>query len=82
MRFHVFMLVMTVPFGMYANPSRSRAAVRTFLRDQETATPSGYQVDHIVPLCAGGPDTPENMQLLSIEEHKAKHVLTYAGVGC
>lgn len=30
------------------------------------------QVGHIVPLCAGGSDTPENMQLLSIEEHKGK----------
>ena len=35
-------------------------------------TPSGYQVDHIIPLCAGGPDTPENMQLLTVEEHRQK----------
>lgn len=67
------LLLVSVPFDTYAKPSRSRAAVRTFLREQGlTATPPGYQVDHIIPLCAGGPDTPENMQLLLIEEHKAK----------
>lgn len=30
------------------------------------------EVDHIIPLYKGGPDTKENMQLLPIEEHKAK----------
>lgn len=32
----------------------------------------GYQVDHIVPLCAGGADHPSNMQWLSEGQHKAK----------
>lgn len=67
------LLLAAVPFDTEAKPSRSRAAVRAFLREQGlTATPPGYQVDHIIPLCAGGLDAPENMQFLSIEEHKAK----------
>ena len=32
----------------------------------------GYEVDHLVPLCAGGPDLPINMQWLSVADHRAK----------
>lgn len=32
----------------------------------------GYVVDHIEALCAGGGDTPENMQWQTIEEGKLK----------
>lgn len=32
----------------------------------------GWVVDHIVPLCAGGPDLPSNMQWQTIEEAKRK----------
>ncbi len=32
----------------------------------------GYEVDHIVPLCAGGADSPSNMQWLSTGRHKVK----------
>lgn len=31
--------------------------------------PEGYEVHHIVPLSEGGADTPDNMVLLSEEEH-------------
>lgn len=56
-----------------AKITRSRAQVESFLRQHGfKRTPPGYEVDHIIPLCAGGPDTPENMQLLSVEEHKRK----------
>jgi hypothetical protein len=36
----------------------------------------GYQVDHAVPLCLGGPrvDTISNLQWLSVEAHKRKTV--------
>lgn len=52
---------------------RSRAQVDRFLRQHGVErTPPGYQVDHIIPLCAGGEDAPENMQLLTVEEHKRK----------
>lgn len=56
-----------------ARTERSRAQVNAFLRQQGlTRTPPGYEVDHIVPLCAGGKDSPENMQLLTKEQHKKK----------
>jgi len=32
----------------------------------------GWEVDHVVPLCAGGADRPANMQWLLVAEHKAK----------
>lgn len=32
----------------------------------------GYRVDHIVPLACGGRDVPENMQWLTIAQHRAK----------
>jgi len=32
----------------------------------------GYEVDHVIQLCAGGPDAVDNMQWLTVEEHKAK----------
>ncbi len=35
--------------------------------------PSSYQVDHIVPLCLGGPDCGCNMQYLTYEEHLEKN---------
>jgi 5-methylcytosine-specific restriction endonuclease McrA len=52
---------------------RSDSERRDFLRSQGyTATPKGYQVDHIVPLSRGGADATYNMQLLSVEAHRAK----------
>lgn len=54
-------------------PARDRAQVRAFLRQQGLdAVPEGYHVDHIIPLCAGGADSPENMQLLPIDVHREK----------
>lgn len=56
-----------------AKIARSRAQVESFLRQHGfKRTPPGYEVDHIIPLCAGGKDSPENMQLLTVEEHKRK----------
>lgn len=56
-----------------AKSQRSRAQVRAFLRQQGLEqTPPGYEVDHIVPLCAGGADRPENMQLLTKRQHREK----------
>jgi predicted TIM-barrel enzyme len=52
---------------------RSRTAVEQFKR--QSGYPHGrvgYVVDHVVPLCAGGPDTPENMQWQELDASKAK----------
>ncbi len=32
----------------------------------------GYVVDHVIPLCAGGPDAAINMQWQAVEDAKAK----------
>lgn len=77
MRLLILVLVLTcclaLAFGAAARTERSRAQVNAFLRQQGLArTPPGYEVDHIMPLCAGGKDSPENMQLLTKEQHKAK----------
>lgn len=34
----------------------------------------GFEVDHIIALCAGGADKPSNMQWLSIEAHRRKTI--------
>ena len=34
-----------------------------------TSIPEGYEVHHIVPLCEGGADSPDNMVLIKTEEH-------------
>lgn len=58
---------------------RSKAARSEFTR--HNACPStgrhrgpcpGFDVDHIVPLCAGGADHPSNMQWIGREDHKLK----------
>lgn len=32
----------------------------------------GYQVDHVNPVCAGGADHRDNMQWLTVQEHRWK----------
>lgn len=41
--------------------------------EQRGACP-GHVVDHIVPLCAGGQDTPENMQWQTVAAAKKKDI--------
>lgn len=49
--------------------ARDPAQVRAFRKDhpcpatnQTTGACPGWVVDHMIPLCAGGPDDPANMQ--------------------
>lgn len=59
--------------------SRSHATVASFKRaypcpstgDSRGPCP-GYVVDHVVPLCAGGPDVTSNMQWQAAADAKAK----------
>jgi 5-methylcytosine-specific restriction endonuclease McrA len=32
----------------------------------------GYEIDHVVPLAAGGADAPHNMQWLTRKQHREK----------
>lgn len=52
---------------------RSESNKKEFLKSKGyTEIPSGYQIDHIIPLSEGGTDEPSNMQLLTIDQHKEK----------
>jgi len=62
-----------------ATTERSAAQRAAFIRNHPcpaTGQPRGpcpgYVVDHITPLCAGGPDSPNNMQWQTIEAGKLK----------
>lgn len=52
---------------------RSEINKRDFLKSKGySETPKGYEIDHIIPLSEGGTDDPNNMQLLTIKEHRLK----------
>lgn len=63
----------------WAGPPRSKAVIAQFKRANPCpvngatrgACP-GWQVDHVQPLCAGGPDATANLQWLTVADHKAK----------
>ena len=59
--------------------ARSKAPRAEFVRSVPCPEPGvtraacpGWEVDLVVPLCAGGADRPENMQWLSVADHKSK----------
>ena len=66
MRLVVFLLLVVLAAPACA---RDPAQVRAFRKDhpcpstgKTTGACPNFVVDHALPLCAGGPDTPENMQ--------------------
>lgn len=73
-------LLFALPLSALAQQiERSRAVVHAFRSVH--ACPStglhrgpcpGWQVDHVQPLCSGGPDTRANMQWLSADDHRIK----------
>jgi hypothetical protein len=59
--------------------TRDAKAVAAFKRQHPCPTTGqprgacpGWQVDHIQALKCGGPDTPDNMQWLTVEAHREK----------
>lgn len=71
----------SVTTALYAEPKRIRSAAEVLAFKRHNPCPStgerrgacpGYDVDHIIALCSGGPDTRDNMQWLSKELHKLK----------
>lgn len=71
--------------GILAAPQPAQAAKRSSAAraefQREHPCPStgkrrgrcpGYVVDHVVPLCAGGPDRPSNMQWQTIKDGRRK----------
>jgi hypothetical protein len=74
----IAMLLLTLPAAA-ERIQRSAAEVLAFKRHNPCPSTElrrgacpGYQVDHSVPLCAGGPDKASNMAWLSIEDHRFK----------
>jgi hypothetical protein len=72
-------LLAAVIASAHATPGRNLAERAAFVRVNpcpETGARSGacpgWQVDHSIPLCAGGPDHRSNMAWLSLADHKFK----------
>lgn len=72
-------LALCVAAQACADVGRSRAQRNAFQRavpcpatDSTRGPCPGYVVDHIVPLCAGGADSPGNMQWQTVADAKAK----------
>lgn len=81
----VALLVVLLVGGCAAEPvrrapaTRSSAVLAEFQRQHPCPATSsargacpGYIRDHIVPLCAGGPDHPDNLQWQTVAAAKAK----------
>lgn len=62
--------------------ARSEAAKREFLKTHKCPAGERCVVDHVIPLACGGRDAPENMQLQTVQEAKAKDRRELTGPGC
>lgn len=78
-RIAIFLTVALLANPAHARIERDRAQIRAFRA--ETPCPAtglkrggcpGWDVDHIIPLCAGGADHPSNLQWLAKDDHKWK----------
>ncbi len=73
-----------LPLLVEARIPRDRSEGRAFRADHPCPSTGkirgacpDYHVDHIIALCAGGPDKRENMQWITREDHRFK---TYVDV--
>jgi hypothetical protein len=74
-----FLLASTLLLHVAEAAPRSAAERLAFIRENPCPVTGlrrgscpGWEVDHIQPLCAGGPDKKENLQWLSVEDHRFK----------
>ncbi len=51
--------------GVIVNHQRRRAKTKKVV-------PIGYEIDHIIPYCISMDDSEDNLQIVSIKEHKKK----------
>lgn len=65
--------------ALEAAPNRSSAVRAAFVQENPCPVTGerkgrcpGWQVDHRIPLCAGGADAPHNMQWLTVHAHRTK----------
>ncbi len=72
-------LLLVLTGGAEAACKRSDAVRRAFVRTHPCPATGlnklpcyGFILDHIIPLCANGPDGPNNLQWQSIADAKAK----------
>lgn len=72
-------LLVALPLVATARIERSAAEVLAFKRHNPCPVTGlargacpGWQVDHTVPLCAGGEDKASNMAWLTVEDHRWK----------
>lgn len=68
-----------LPLPSDAKLARSSAAKAEFKRENPCPANAarrgscpGYIIDHVIPLCAGGPDATSNMQWQTVADAKAK----------
>ncbi len=74
----ILLLATALPFDAESG-KRSSGAVADFKRvnpcpanGNSRGPCPGWEVDHVVPLCANGADDPANMQWLTVQQHRAK----------
>ncbi len=86
MSFHTLTIAIAIAaliFGLLPCPSqaapRSMAERAAFVRHNPCPATGlrrgscpGWEVDHVVALCAGGADTRANMQWLTVQDHREK----------
>ena len=76
---YALLMALLLSIAAQARTPRSAAEISAFKREnpcpatqlRRGACP-GYQIDHPDPICAGGADHRDNMQWLTVEEHRMK----------
>lgn len=75
MKYIIVLLLLLSLSAQARDPAQVRAFRKTHpcpATGKATGPCKGYVVDHIQPLCAGGPDHPSNMQWQGVKEAKEK----------